>query len=57
LQLGPVLEPVLVLAGTVAICWGLTSLVISKVNWLRLCFGLTARPRANVAAGKALPAA
>ena len=57
MQLGPVIEPVLILAGTVAICWGLTSLVISKVNWLRPCFGLPARPRSTVAADTALTAA
>ena len=57
LKLGPVIEPVLILAGTVAICWGLTSLVIGKLNWLRPCFGLPARPRAHVAADGALPAA
>ncbi len=57
LKLGPVIEPVLILAGTVAICWGLTSLVIGKVHWLRPCFGLPARPRANVAVDGALPAA
>ena len=57
LKLGPVLEPLLILAGTVAICWGLTSLVIGKVSWLRLCFGLPARPKENLAAGAILPAA
>ena len=57
LKLGPVIEPLLILAGTVAICWGLTSLVISKVHWLRPCFGLPARPRSTVAADRALTAA
>ena len=56
LKLGPVIEPILILAGTVAICWGLTSLVISKVNWLRPCFGLSTRPRQAVAADTAVPA-
>lgn len=56
LKLGPVLEPLLVLAGTVAICWLGTSLLISKVNWLRPCFGLPARPRQAVAADTALAA-
>ena len=54
LKLGPLIEPVLILAGTVAICWGLTSLVIGKVHWLRPCFGLPARPRRNQAADTAL---
>lgn len=57
LKLGPLIEPVLILVGTVAICWGCTSLVIGKLNWLRPCFGLPAKPRANVAADGALPAA
>ena len=56
LMLGPVVEPLLILAGTVAICWLGTSLVISKVNWLRPCFGLSARPRQAVAADTAVPA-
>lgn len=56
LQLGPVIEPVLVLAGTVLTCWLATSLLISKVNWLRPCFGLPARPARKLAAGKAIPA-
>ncbi|MGK5022205.1 acyltransferase family protein [Janthinobacterium lividum] len=56
LQLGPVLEPLLVLTGTVAICWLGTSLLISKVNWLRPCFGLPARPRQAVAADTSLAA-
>lgn len=55
LKLGPVIEPSLILAGTVAICWGLTSLLISKVHWLRPCFGLPARPKQ--AAGAAMSAA
>ncbi|MDN2674959.1 acyltransferase family protein [Janthinobacterium sp. SUN026] len=56
LQLGPVLEPLLILAGTVATCWLGTSLLISKVSWLRPCFGLPARPRQAVAADTALAA-
>ncbi|AQR71634.1 hypothetical protein BZG29_27370 [Janthinobacterium sp. LM6] len=56
LKLGPVLEPLLILAGTVATCWLGTSLLISKVNWLRPCFGLPARPRQAVAADTALAA-
>lgn len=56
LKLGPVLEPLLILAGTVATCWLGTSLLISKINWLRPCFGLPARPRQGVAADTALAA-
>lgn len=56
LKLGPVLEPLLILAGTLAICWLGTSLLISKVNWLRPCFGLPARPRQAVAADTTLAA-
>jgi surface polysaccharide O-acyltransferase-like enzyme len=40
LQLGPVVEPLLVLAGTVCGCWLLNELVIRRVRWLRPCFGL-----------------
>ncbi|APA66506.1 acyltransferase family protein [Janthinobacterium sp. 1_2014MBL_MicDiv] len=56
LRLGPVLEPLLILAGTVALCWLGTSLLISKVSWLRPCFGLPALPQRAVAADTALPA-
>jgi glucans biosynthesis protein C len=45
-QLGPVLEPVVLLAGTVALCWGLTA-VVRRVGWLRPLFGL---PGARVGA-------
>jgi peptidoglycan/LPS O-acetylase OafA/YrhL len=40
LQLGPVVEPLLVLAGTVVGCWLLNEFVIRRVRWLRPCFGL-----------------
>jgi peptidoglycan/LPS O-acetylase OafA/YrhL len=40
LQLGPVLEPVLVFAGTIAGCFVLHEFVIRRVRWLRPCFGL-----------------
>lgn len=43
LQLGPVLEPVLVFAGTIAGCWWLHAFVIRRVRWLRPCFGLKPR--------------
>ena len=46
LALGPVLEPALLVAGTVAGCWGLTALV-RRSRWLRPLFGLKAlRPPA-----------
>jgi peptidoglycan/LPS O-acetylase OafA/YrhL len=43
-RLGPVLEPLLVLAGTVAGCL-VISAAIKRVNWLRPLFGLKARTR------------
>jgi len=51
LHLGPVLEPALVLAGTVAGCLLLHEFVIRRIAWLRPLFGLKrqnppiARPR------------
>ena len=42
LHLGAVMEPLLVLAGTVAGCWLLHEFVIRRVDWLRPCFGLKA---------------
>ena len=39
LQLGPVLEPLLVLAGTIAGCWLLHEFVIRRVRWLRPALG------------------
>jgi len=50
LQLGPVLEPLLVLAATVAGCWGVFALV-RRVRWLRPLFGMKSLPRES-----ALPA-
>jgi peptidoglycan/LPS O-acetylase OafA/YrhL len=44
-QLGPVQEPLLVLAGTLAGCWLLHEFVIRRVRWLRPCFGLKAVER------------
>lgn len=38
-QLGPVLEPVVLLAGTVLACWAVTG-VVQRVPWLRPLFGL-----------------
>ncbi len=43
LQVGPVLEPLLVGGGTVLGCWALTSGVIARVDWLRPLFGLKPR--------------
>lgn len=54
LRFGPVLEPAIVVAGTVAGCW-LLHAGIRRVAWLRPCFGLKARPRQ--AAGAAAPSA
>ena len=50
-QLGPVAEPLLVLAGTVIGCYALTE-IVRRVGWLRPCFGLkplTASPMADTA--------
>lgn len=44
LALGPVMEPVLLLAGTVLACWGLTA-VVRRSAWLRPLFGLKPRLR------------
>jgi len=41
LHLGPVVEAILVLAGTVLGCWAITACV-QHVRWLRPCFGLKA---------------
>jgi peptidoglycan/LPS O-acetylase OafA/YrhL len=40
LHLGPVAEPLLVFAGTIAGCWLLHEFVIRRIAWLRPCFGL-----------------
>jgi peptidoglycan/LPS O-acetylase OafA/YrhL len=42
-QLGPVLEPGLLLAFTVLGCWALTDGLIRRVPWLRPLFGLKAK--------------
>jgi len=41
--LGPVLEPTLLIALTIAGCWALTDGVIRRFNWLRPLFGLKLR--------------
>lgn len=43
LKVGPVLEPLLMLAGTVGGCWLLHVAVIRRIAWLRPCFGLKGR--------------
>lgn len=58
LELGPVAEPVLLVAGTVGLCWGLTA-VIRRVGWLRPLFGLSHRraaPKVASALGGRAPA-
>lgn len=40
LKIGSIIEPIVVGGGTVLVCWFLTSVVIQRVNWLRLLFGL-----------------
>jgi membrane-bound acyltransferase YfiQ involved in biofilm formation len=45
LRVGPVLEPALILAGTVIGCWALHVHVIARVGWLRPCFGLRPKKR------------
>ncbi|HEY8359993.1 MAG TPA: acyltransferase [Ramlibacter sp.] len=56
LRYGPVVEPVLLVAGTVLGCWGLTA-IIRRVRWLRPLFGLKpARPRCPSPASAAHPA-
>ena len=54
MRLGPVLEPVAVLAGTIAGCWLLHALLIRRVAWLRPLFGL--RPAARPAPATDTPA-
>lgn len=50
-QLGPVLEPLALLAGTVLLCWALTGLV-QRSRWLRPLFGL---PPVRAVRAKAAP--
>lgn len=52
LQLGPVVEPLALLAGTVGLCWGLTA-AVRRVGWLRPLFGLPGRNKAARAAAAA----
>jgi hypothetical protein len=43
LGLGPVLEPMLLVALTIAGCWVLTDGVIRRLDWVRPLFGLKPR--------------
>ncbi len=43
--LGPVAEPLVLLAATLAGCWCLTDGLVRRVGWLRACFGLPPRRR------------
>lgn len=51
LDLGPVLEPLLVLAATVVGCWLIHRWLILPSRWLRPCFGVWERPPVRVAQG------
>jgi hypothetical protein len=42
-RLGPVAEPLAILAGTLAGCFAISE-IIKRVAWLRPCFGLKAGP-------------
>ncbi len=53
LQLGPWLEPALLVAGTVAGCLLIHELLIRRVRWLRPLFGLRAHPPSPSVAGAA----
>jgi len=52
-QLGPVLEPTVLLAGTVLGCWAVTG-VVQRVWWLRPLFGLPARSKDGRRGGDAV---
>jgi hypothetical protein len=43
-QLGPVTEPLVILAGTVCGCYAISE-VVKRIAWLRPCFGLKAAPK------------
>ena len=40
LKVGGIIEPILLVGGTIVVCWLLTSVVIQRVKWLRPLFGL-----------------
>jgi hypothetical protein len=48
MRLGPVIEPALVIAGTITGCWALHVGVIRRIGWLRACFGMKPLPRSSV---------
>jgi len=50
LQLGPWLEPALLVAGTVGGCLLIHELLIRRVRWLRPLFGLRADPLSSTPA-------
>ena len=54
LQLGPVVEPALILVGTVGGCWVLHEFVIRRTPWLRPCFGLKRMPKSRAEIGDSL---
>ncbi|GER09790.1 hypothetical protein [Variovorax boronicumulans] len=49
LALGPVWEPVALVAVTIAGCWLLTDGLIRRIGWLRPLFGLKRKPEAEPA--------
>ncbi len=49
-ELGPVLEPLLVLGGTAVGCWALYELIIRRVAWLRPLFGAPIELRSDAGA-------
>ena len=55
LHLGPVLEPLAVIAGTVLGC-AMLSAAIARVPWLRPCFGMKRRPRPATMPAEGVPA-
>ena len=45
-HLGPVVEPLVILAGTLAGCFVLSE-IVKRIAWLRPCFGLKSGPRSS----------
>lgn len=56
MRLGPVLEPLFVVLGTVAGCLLLHEFVVRRIGWLRPCFGLKAKPATTAARPTPAPA-
>ncbi|MDQ3206543.1 MAG: acyltransferase family protein [Pseudomonadota bacterium] len=53
MKLGPVLEPLAVLVGTLLGCWALSDGLVRRATWLRPLFGLRRRPpRGRAAPGE-----